>query len=77
MTANPYQLAAELAPLLERYRPVIKPVGSSPLDKHRRRVRESMQRLRDRRRAAGLNASGQPRKPNLGRPKKNAASRVQ
>ena len=62
MTANPYQLAAELAPILARYKPAA-PAFDFDREKRRKATRESMRRLRAFRKANGLNASGKTPKP--------------
>jgi len=59
---------ASLAPILARYKPAAAPVDAYCL-KRRKVIRESMARLRARRKAAGLNNAGKPMKLNLGSPR--------
>ena len=61
------RIAAELAPVLARFRLTAGPVDAAT-EKRRRQIRESMQRLRARRRRDGLNNRGVTPKPNTGRP---------
>lgn len=53
----PIQLGRELADTLKKYMPAQKTVSPYQL-KRRKQIRESMQRIRDARRAKGLNANG-------------------